>query len=220
MAAPEAATDPARLSSRQGSAGHAVAGSQQFNIHTDRHEYKMLQFGLRGEHQIVNAAAAIAAVEALVKCGIDISEDAIREGIAKVRWPGRMEVLRKTPLLILDGAQNEASARAMISALKRHFGERKIKFVLGVSSDKDIEGICNSLSRSANNFILTRADNPRAADPNHLKSYIKDKPVEILPNSSDAVNSALKNTKDDEMVVVTGSLYLVGEVRGRFKSDG
>lgn len=188
---------------------------QRFNIWAGSSEYPLLELGLRGEHQLMNAAAAIGALEALRLYNIFIPREAIKMGIKKSEWPGRMEVVQRDPVVILDGAQNVASSEALAAALKRHFTYRNLILVLGVSDDKDIEGICKALSRIANFVILTRADNARAANPQILKRYIKDKPAEVFSNSKEALDSAYSKAEKDDIILVTGSLFLVGEIRDR-----
>ncbi|MBL7069450.1 MAG: bifunctional folylpolyglutamate synthase/dihydrofolate synthase [Candidatus Omnitrophica bacterium] len=188
--------------------------TQSFNVWTKFGEYPSLEIKLRGEHQIINAAAAIGAVETLRAYNLFVSQDAVRKGISKTEWPGRMEVLQRDPLVIADGAQNDESSEALINALKRHFDFKRLILVLGISEDKDIKGICKILSQIADFVILTRADNPRAADPKILKRAIKNRPCKLFLDSRDAMDCAYSEARRDDLILVTGSLFLVGEVRG------
>ncbi len=199
-------------------AGYFDQNIQRFNVCAQSREYLLLESSLIGEHQIINAASAIGAVDALRAYNIYITQEAVRSGILKAKWPGRMEAIHSDPLVIADGAQNAASARAMRCTIKRHLGGRRVTLVLGVSFDKDIEGISKALSGMAETIILTRADNPRAADPESLKNYFKDSPTQVFFNSKDAIESALSKASDG-VVVVTGSLYLIGEIKEILKSE-
>ncbi|MEE8359350.1 MAG: folylpolyglutamate synthase/dihydrofolate synthase family protein [Candidatus Omnitrophota bacterium] len=186
---------------------------ERFNVRTVHREYRELETTLLGRHQVVNAATAIGAVEALGKSGISISEDSIRIGIARTNWPGRMEIIERDPFIVLDGAQNTASAKALIEAMKRRFGDEKFTLILGISKDKDIKGICEVLSAETSRVVLTRARTPRAADPEIIKEYIDHGSVEIIPDSKDALRSVLAKADKKDVILVAGSLYLVGEIR-------
>ena len=186
---------------------------ERFNVRTVHREYRKLETTLLGRHQAINAATAIGAVEALGESGIAISEDSIRIGIAGTDWPGRMEIIERDPFIVLDGAQNIASAKALIEAMKRRFGAEKFTLILGISMDKDIKGICGVFSAEAMRIVLTRARTPRAADPEIIKKYIDHGSVEIIPDSKDALRSVLAKADKKDIILVTGSLYLVGEIR-------
>jgi dihydrofolate synthase/folylpolyglutamate synthase len=192
---------------------------QYFNIWGRSQEYPLLELGLMGAHQVVNAAAAIGAIEALKAYDIFIPQESVKQGVAKTRWPGRMEVMREEPLIILDGAQNVASAKALTEAVERHFVREKLILVLGISYDKDIKGVCETLSSFASQVILTRADNPRAAEPGILEKYINNKPVQTFSNTKDALESACEKATKDDIILIAGSLYLVGEMRKILKDE-
>lgn len=192
---------------------------QRFNIWTKFSEYPLLELGLRGEHQIINAAAAIGAIEALRIYNVYVAQDAIRDGISKAEWPGRMEIMHRDPIVIIDGAQNVASARALADAIKRHFSYKRIILILGISKDKDIGGICKTLLEIASIVILTRADNPRATDPKILEGFIENRPTEVFLDSKDALQSAYSEAEGDDLILVTGSLFLVGEIKEIVKSE-
>jgi dihydrofolate synthase/folylpolyglutamate synthase len=129
-----------------------------FSVKGILNEYKALKSRLLGEHQAVNAATAIGAVEALRFYGIDIGVDAIRKGLYNTLWPGRCEVIAKNPLVVLDGAQNLDSAAVLKKAVKNNFKYKRLILVLGISNDKDLKGICDQLRGLADEVILTRAN--------------------------------------------------------------
>ncbi len=198
--------------------GRFDRNGQRFDVWALYSEYPSLELKLMGEHQIINAATAIGAVEALRMYGLFVPSEAVRTGIRKAEWPGRMEVINEDPLVVVDGAQNVASSKALIDALERHFNFQNLVLVLGISRDKDIEGITKRLSEEASFVILTRADNPRAANPKILRRYIKNRPTEVFFDSRDAMQSAYAKAGKDDIIVVTGSLFLVGEVREEIKN--
>ncbi|MBU1726580.1 MAG: bifunctional folylpolyglutamate synthase/dihydrofolate synthase [Candidatus Omnitrophica bacterium] len=176
-------------------------------------EHKDLKIRLIGEHQRINANVAIGVIEALQELGINIPDIALKKGLLNTIWPGRCEVISKKPLIVLDGAQNIASALALKESIKTIFKYRKLILILGISNDKDIKGICNELNELADEVILTRADNSRATEPEVMEEYFSDKPTRITKNVKEALESAKKIAKAKDLVLVTGSLFLVGEAR-------
>jgi len=179
-------------------------------------EYRQIKLPLLGRHQLANAALAVGLVESLRFSGVIISPAGIKKGLENVRWPGRLEVINRSPLLVLDGAQNGSSALALKRAIRRHFVYQRLILVLGISQDKDIKGIGRALKQIADVVILTRADNPRAAVPEQLKEQIDwgDKPLILADSVSEAVQEAEKIARRRDLILVTGSLFVVAEARG------
>ena len=167
---------------------------------------------LIGRHQVVNAATAVGAAEVLKKKGARISEENIKTGIEKTANPARCQLIEKNPYVVLDGAQNRASAHALKETLKRNFKYKKLFLVLGISKNKDIKGICDELAPLADCVILTKAKIERAEDPRVIKQFIKNA---LITNSvKEAMNKARKAAADEDMILVTGSLYVAGELKG------
>ncbi len=176
-------------------------------------EYPNLKIRLMGSHQLINATVAIGVIESLRLHNIDVSIDSIRGGLYNVVWPGRCEVVSQNPLVVLDGAQNVASSSALKEAIKESFKYKKLILVLGISQDKDIKGICNELYDLADEVILTKADNPRATQPQVLAGYFKGKDTHTTGNVKEAKAKALRIAKKEDLVLVCGSLFVVGEFR-------
>ncbi len=174
------------------------------------------KLGLLGGHQRVNAACAVAAVKAL---GAKINPHVIKNGLYNTRWPGRCEVIGKNPLLVLDGAQNVASCKALKAAVKENFSAQKIILVLGISRDKDIRGICKELQDFADKIILTKADNPRASEPKALAGYFKGKEVYLTGRVREAIILAKRIADKKDLILVTGSLFVIGEARAYEKHE-
>lgn len=188
---------------------------QSFDVKGIFAEYSGLKIGLLGGHQIVNAALAIGCAESLCSQGVvKVSREAIREGLKKTRWPGRLEVISRNPGIVLDAAQNRASACALKNALNKFFKFRNLILVFGVCRDKDVKGILKELIPCASRIILTRAQNPRALAPETIKSFIKTnaRPVALTQNPAQALEIARQSAKRQDLILVTGSLFLVGEV--------
>lgn len=175
--------------------------------------YPELKLRLFGRHQLINAAAAIGAVEGLRFHNIDMNVDSIRDGLYNTVWPGRCEVISRKPLIVLDGAQNVASARAIKKAIQDNFRYKKLILVLGISYDKDKKGICRELCGLADKVILTQAHNPRATKPEELARYFPGKEVHITTNVKDAKKMTCHIAKRDDLILVCGSLFIVGEFR-------
>ena len=155
---------------------------------------------------------AIGAVEGLGAYHFYISARAIRQGLAQSIWPGRCEVLSKKPYLVLDGAQNLASAQILKKALQDNFNYKKLILVLGISLDKDIFGICKVLEGLADKVILTQAKTKRAAPVAKIAKCFKTQPY-LTHNIKAAQILARTLAKEDDLILVTGSLFVVGEYR-------
>jgi dihydrofolate synthase/folylpolyglutamate synthase len=187
--------------------------NQKLEVRSLFGEYRNLRIRLLGEHQLINAAVAIGTIDALRFHHINIGESSLRKGLYNTVWPGRCEVIAKNPLVVLDGAQNTASACALKNAIQKNFSYQKLILVLGISSDKDIPGVCRQLYDLADKVILTKANNPRATEPQALKKYFNGKVVEITDNVNRAKTIARCVAKKKDLILVTGSLFVVGEFR-------
>jgi len=184
-----------------------------FRIKGSLRDYPPLKIGLLGKHQLINASVAVAVIEALHSYGIDIGAGCIKKGLEETIWPGRCEVISKNPAVVLDGSQNIASAEVLKEAIKKHFKYRKLILVLGISKDKDIKGICDQLYDLADTVILTKANNPRATDPETLSGYFPGKKIHITNSVQEASGLAQKEAGKRDLALVTGSLFVVGEFR-------
>ncbi|MDP3732801.1 MAG: folylpolyglutamate synthase/dihydrofolate synthase family protein [Candidatus Omnitrophota bacterium] len=187
-------------------------------------EYPDLKIRLLGRHQLINAAVAVGIIEALRFYNIIVDVDSIRAGLYNTIWPGRCEVVSSNPLIVLDGAQNIASMRALKEAIKENFSAasavggkggkyKRLILVLGISSDKDVKGICNEIYDLADEIVLTKADNPRAAEPENLVKYFNGKEVHITDNVKEAKALACRLAVKKDLILVCGSLFVVGEFR-------
>lgn len=187
-----------------------------FSVRISGKEYKNLKIGLCGGHQLVNATLALSVVESMRGYGFKVGVDSIRQGLYNTLWPGRCEVVAKSPKIILDGAQNAASAGVLKKAINENFRYRRLILILGVSNDKDIKGIAGQLRNLADAVILTRADHPRSADPVEFKKYFlaKGPSCAYITNSvKEAKRLALSLADKEDLILVTGSLFVVGEFR-------
>jgi len=188
-------------------------GGHRFNLTGMGANYCDLYCPLLGDHQLFNAATAVAALHLLSRRGLPVPEDALRRGLARVRWPGRLDVVGKRPWIVLDCAHNEMSARALARSVIELFPHRKLILVLGVSRDHDIRAVGAHLCPIADSVIFTQAKLPRAASPEELTQALGDscgKHV-MAPDVAAALDAALAQAGEQDLVLVTGSLYVVGE---------
>jgi dihydrofolate synthase/folylpolyglutamate synthase len=173
-----------------------------------------MAIGLRGAHQVQNAAVALKVLELMVMQGIALSRSAIDEGFASVSWPGRLDIRRTSDgrEALLDAAHNPDGARALAAYLRTSpFAGAPIVF--GVMRDKDIEGILRALEPVTGTMYMTRTSSARAADPADLaatlQSIARSHPVEVRPSPDDALATAwLRSNR----IIVAGSIFLLGDV--------
>jgi len=187
---------------------------QIFDIQGMR-KYSYLKTRMPGEHQIINAAVAVGMIESLRHFGVNVGEDAIRKGIEGTFWPGRFEVIQEKPLVILDGAHNAASCEALVKTFREILPEKNVILVLSISQDKDIAAICARLNHIAGRIILTKTRHPRTIDWDKIEvaELFPGKKIFIAENTTQAMELALQKVSGNDVVLVAGSLFLVGEIR-------
>ncbi len=176
-------------------------------------QYMHLKPSLKGQHQMANAAAALCVVQLLKTDGFKITEEHIEEGLRNIRWSGRFEVIRDNPTVVVDCAHNTASIKALAQTLMDVYPYRRVIAVLGVSSDKDVEGICRNLKDSIERVILTKADHPRAHafSQGEAAQYFEGKEWVITDDLGQALEEALKKAKKEDVILVTGSVFVVAQ---------
>lgn len=183
--------------------------------------YQALYLPLAGTYQPWNAAAAVTAAEVLGQKGWQITEDAIRQGLASVRWPGRMEVLRRSgPAFLLDGAHNAHGMAAAMESLKALFPGQKLTFLLGVLADKDVGKMLDLLAPLAERVFTVRPDSPRAMEAEELCGLLAERGLEARACDSveDGAAAAARSAGTDGAVCALGSLYMSGAVRRAVES--
>jgi dihydrofolate synthase / folylpolyglutamate synthase len=190
-----------------------AVGGQQLAVRTDRANYDDLFLPLYGEHAARNAAAAVTAVEALF--GRQLSADATRAALASSSSPGRLEVVARQPLIVLDGAHNPAGARALSSALREAFTWERLLLILAVSANKDVDGIVGELVPLADRVYATRNGSERSADVARTAEAARAFGADVRESSSvrEAIDAATADARDGDLIVVTGSLYTVADAR-------
>jgi dihydrofolate synthase/folylpolyglutamate synthase len=169
--------------------------------------------GLKGKHQKRNLGTCLKVIELLCQKGYDITQEKIYEAIENMNVPGRFEIVKRKPIIIFDGAHNRESAKCLVQTLKEEFPDKKKVFILGVLKNKDIKGICLELKKIATDFVLVRANNLRAEEPEVIAQYLKGKNINIAKSEERAYNEAKRLAKKDGVIVVTGSFYVIGQLR-------
>jgi dihydrofolate synthase/folylpolyglutamate synthase len=179
--------------------------------------YEEVFVPMHGAHQGANAAVAVATCEAFL--GRPLDAEALRAGLARAELPGRMEVVSRQPLVVLDGAHNPAGARQLGPALREAFGQRPTTFVISIFEDKDVEGVLGWLLPWADRAVFVPSSNPRSADPARLAAVaavigdeggVGIRTADVL---EDAVDEAVASAGPDDLLVVAGSLHAVGQAR-------
>jgi len=195
---------------------------QKFQIDGLLQKYPLLFLPLAGEHQLWNAAAAVGTVELLRDFGFQVSPEHIKKGLKKVRWPGRIQIISKKPLTLIDCAHNASSAKFLANFLKRFFSDKDIVLVIAVLKNKDVEGIARALCPLAARVIVTQVNNPRALSTKDLYAKIK-RYSSTEPLKEESVKKAMDKAKilakKEGIVCATGSVYLVGEILKLFGNE-
>ena len=186
---------------------------QSFEVRGRGGSYR-LTIPLLGEHQLENAAIAVAAMEALA-----MGADDIVRGLAQVQWPGRLEILRHEPLFLIDGAHNADSARRLRDAIEEYFTFDRLILIVGASSDKDIAGIVGELAPISSVAIVTRSRHPRALAPALLLEELERQGArgELAESVSSAVERSLEIARPGDLICATGSLFVAAEAREYIK---
>jgi dihydrofolate synthase/folylpolyglutamate synthase len=199
-------------------------GSQLLEIKGRRNRYRV-SLPLLGSFQQVNAATAVAALEALAEKGFDISQEAVTEGLGSVSWPGRFQIIRRRPAIVLDGAHNPAAAAGLVASLRDYFNRQpagQAILVFGTSVDKDLAGIVAALSPYFSRVIVTRSRHPRAMAGAPVEAEFSRYGLEVEGAASvaGALKRALALAGEEDIICVTGSLFVVGEAIEALGEDG
>ncbi len=189
---------------------------QTFDYSERGRGFNGLRIRLLGEHQVRNAALAAASCLRLEGSGLRMKEEELRAGLRNARWPGRLEVVSAEPYVILDGAHNPAAAAVLAKAVKELFPCAGPVLVFGAMGDKDLSGILAELLPIASRVVLTRPDMKRSADIDTLKELVSHFGKEAVTAETvpQALDAALEGACREDVILVTGSLFTVGEARG------
>ncbi|MCL4504125.1 MAG: bifunctional folylpolyglutamate synthase/dihydrofolate synthase [Deltaproteobacteria bacterium] len=195
-------------------------GGMRFDYHGLAQELSQLSVSLTGRHQYRNAAVALMVLELLQQHGFVISEEAVREGLQKTRWPGRLEQVAQDRRILLDGAHNPAAALALAQALKQRREGGRLILVMGIMADKEVDAILARLLPLGQLVIFTRPEYFRSAAAADLARRAENYQLEVLqvPKVSEAIQKAQDLAGPEDRIVITGSLFTVGEAKEYFQS--
>jgi dihydrofolate synthase/folylpolyglutamate synthase len=189
--------------------------AQSFRLRTPGGGYQA-KLPLIGKHQLDNAATAVVAFEKLAAAaGIAVSEDNVKKGLEEVKWPGRIEIVKRRPLIVVDAAHTADSARRLRDAAAEYLHIDSATLVVGVMGDKDLEGLAMAIEPIARRVIATRADHPRALDPEAVARVFQGMGIETFweKTVADAVDAATRLSTPSDSIVILGSVALAGEAR-------
>ena len=186
-------------------------GDQRMTYEGMKTRMENIFVNLRGDHQLGNGALALAAVECLEQAGFPVSEGAMRNGLGRVQWPGRLEVLSERPTIVIDGAHNVHGARSLKHYLLGHYTDKKKILVFGVMKDKAYEDILKEILPLFDIVILTRPDIERALSPRELEKLVPG--ARVTQRVKEGLKEARDIAADEDLIVVTGSIFTIGEAR-------
>ena len=168
---------------------------------------------LAGAHQVENARTAAVALALL-----GIPDSAIEQGIARTQWPGRLELVSKSPEILIDGAHNPAGARALAAYIDQFYAGRRVRMIYGAMRDKAVEEVCGILFPRAEQVIATAPDQPRALQPQAIQQIADHPHVTIARTLREALD-LVWDAGPQDAIFITGSLYLVGEARALLRAN-
>jgi dihydrofolate synthase/folylpolyglutamate synthase len=192
----------------------ASSEMQSFRLRTPAGGYQ-IKLPLLGKHQLDNAATAVLAVEQLRPGGEKIPEEAVTKGLEAVKWPARIETIKRRPLVIVDSAHTADSARSLRDTLTDYLKVKDATLVVGVMGDKDLEGLVSAIEPMARRVIATQADHPRALNAEAVARAFQNLGIETTwdPKLGAAIDTALNLSTPSDAVVILGSVALAGEAR-------
>lgn len=196
--------------------------SQKVSMELYEKSYSDVEISMVGRHQAENLKTALATLEILRKSGaVKLDREALYEGLKRARQPGRFEVISEDPLVIIDGAHNEAGAQALQETMAQHFAGKKILLVAGILADKEIDSIVKFLTKITDHIIVTEPDNPRKLAAEKLAGHVADFGVaaEAVPDVEAAVHRAKELADGYDVILFAGSLYLIGDVRRLWRNE-
>lgn len=196
--------------------------SQKVSMELYEKSYSDVEISMVGRHQAENLKTALATLEILRKAGaVKLDREALYEGLKRARQPGRFEVISEDPLVIIDGAHNEAGAQALQETMAQHFAGKKILLVAGILADKEIDSIVKFLTKITDHIIVTEPDNPRKLAAEKLAEHVAEFSVaaEAVSDVEAAVHRAKELADGYDVILFAGSLYLIGDVRRLWRNE-
>ena len=199
----------------------SAPGDETFRVVGPEGVLEDLRIPLLGDHQRENATTAVAALQLLGGQGFRVEEEAIRRGLASVKWPGRIQVVRERPTVVVDAAHNADSAARLMDTVRSRFRFQRLVLVFGASGDKDIAGMASVLGPAAHLVVVTSSGHRRAADLDMLATEMRRfATVEVAAEPAVALHRALEMASEDDLVLVAGSVFLAGRAIELLEANG
>jgi dihydrofolate synthase/folylpolyglutamate synthase len=192
---------------------------QNIFIRTSTRDYNV-ELSLLGKHQLLNCAVVLFAAEELIKQGINISTDNILSALRKVKWPGRLEVMNTEPLVAIDGAHNIDGIKKLVESVDMYFSYNKLILILGILADKQVKDMISTIVPKADRVIAVTPHSDRAELAVELAEEIRkiNPNVEVIEDYEKAYCTALSYCDERDMLLVSGSLYMIGDMRRLIKN--
>lgn len=189
-------------------------GRQLLNYRGVRRSLSSVEVGMRGHFQLINAATALAAIEVLESQGLEVTEQMMREGLKRASLPGRLELIRSQPCVVLDGAHNAMAANMLAHEIRCHFDYDHLILVIGMVTGHSFHDVVSILSPLATKVIATSPKSPRAVSAEVIASVAKRfcNEVDIVTPVAEALRNAVESASGRDLICVTGSFYTIGEV--------
>ena len=190
---------------------------QQVKVKLDD-EYDV-KLPLLGEHQIVNLAVALKALEVIKDKAPKLNRESIVKSLATVRWNGRLEIMSNSPYVVIDGAHNIQGITQLDKNIKKYFEYKDMYLILGILADKDVEDMVKVITPKAKKVFTVTPNSMRAETAEELMNEVKkyNESCEAYNDYKNAFEDALKLCKKDDLLLISGSLYMIGEMRGIIK---
>ncbi len=196
--------------------------AQEFDVETDSESYPQLTMPLLGHHQFINATTAVTAIECLKQKGYIVPKASVYAGFKNVQWHGRIQRIRSSPIVVLDGAHSPASMEVLCSTLRQSFRYDRVTFIVSLMRDKNLTAIGNIVSQTADFVIATQVlNNPRVMSAEEILDAWENtcEKISACSTPEKAITRALSGASPTDLICITGSLYLVGQALEIFKSN-
>ena len=185
-------------------------------------KFEHLRVPLYGKHQAINCGLALAMLDKLKSSGYEIDDEKATEGLHNVSLKGRMEMVCDDPRIMIDGAHNAASIRALIHAIGQNIPYDSMVMIFGCNSDKDVDGMLNELRYGADKVIFTRSQSAKAMSPDELAEMYTEKCNKMCQAATtlgESLRLARSAVDREDLICITGSFYLIGQAKMRFQPD-
>ena len=189
--------------------------AQLLELHTNKNSYN-IELSLLGEHQLLNCALAVNTIEKLCEIeNIQISKDVVLGALSKVKWPGRLEIMKFSPKVVIDGAHNIDGIIKLRNSITKYFKYDNIILILGILADKEVEKMIQALAPLSKRIIAVTPHSERGEMASELEKHIKkyNKNCEAMEDYREAYKKALTYASKEDIVIISGSLYMIGDMR-------